>query len=370
MDYCEKYIRSVLARADIQVDGTRPSDILVKDKRFYKRVFTGGVLGLGESYMDGDWECDSLDSFIARAIKGGAENKIEGWRNALHMLSGVILNLGSKSRAREVGEKHYNVGNDLYKRMLGKSMAYTCGYWDKAKTLDAAQEAKFELICKKIGIKEGMRVLDIGCGWGSFAHYIRKNYKASVLGVTISSEQVALAKELYADDGVEIRLEDYRDVKGKFDRIVSIGMFEHVGYKNYRTYMEKVSSLLTDNGIFLLHVIGKNFSTVHSNPWIHKYIFPNGMLPSVKQIGEAIDNLLIMEDWHNFGPDYDKTLMAWHENFKANWDEIKGNYDERFYRMWEFYLLSCAGAFRARDFQLWQLVLTKKGVCGGYASVR
>jgi cyclopropane-fatty-acyl-phospholipid synthase len=282
-----------------------------------------------------------------------------------------LFNFQSMRRAFMVGEKHYDIDNDLYQKMLDKRMTYTCGYWDSgARNLDEAQEAKLELTCQKLQLEPGMKVLDIGCGWGSFAKYAAQKHKVSVVGVTISREQVHLAKTLCKGLPVEFYLQDYRELPNKgqqFDRIVSLGMFEHVGYKNYKAYMDVASKVLKDDGFFLLHTIGSNVSTTTcSSPWLDKYIFPNGQIPSIEQIGTATEGLLVMEDWHNFGCNYDKTLMEWHKNFNNHWDSIKDKYDERFRRMWNYYLLSCAASFRARDNQLWQIVLSKKGHVGGY----
>jgi len=265
---------------------------------------------------------------------------------------------------------HYDIGNDLYRLMLDARLTYSCGYWKEAKTLDQAQEHKFDLICRKLNLQSGQRILDIGCGWGSFMKYAVEKYNVSCVGITLSSEQIALCKELCADLPIEIRFADYRDLNETFDNIVSIGMFEHVGYKNYSQYMKVARRCLKDDGLFLLHTIGGNKSVVSVDPWMDKYIFPGGMLPSIKQIAKAIEGKFVMEDWHNFGADYDKTLMCWFENFSENWETIKDNYDDRFFLMWKYYLLSCAGAFRARGNQLWQIVLSKNGVKGGYISVR
>ena len=174
------------------------------------------------------------------------------------------------------------------------------------------------------------------------------------------------AKEVCKGLPVEIRVQDYRDIDEQFDRILSIGMFEHVGKKNYRTYMEIVNRLLKPDGLSLLHTIGSSKTCYTTDPWIGKYIFPNSHLPSIKQIAGSIEGLFVMEDWHNFSAYYDKTLMAWYQNFNKSWPNLKAEYGDRFYRMWKFYLLSCAGAFRARKIQLWQVVLSKDGVIGGY----
>jgi cyclopropane-fatty-acyl-phospholipid synthase len=366
-------LEELAARANITINGTAATDIHVKDERLYDRIFSGGSLAVGESYMDGWWEVEDLAGFFTKILRSGADRSLKHIGTLWYVLRARLTNMQNKQRAFEVGEQHYDIGNDLYKRMLDKRMVYTCGYWSgtlAARNLDEAQEAKLDLVCKKIGLKAGQTVLDVGCGWGSFAKFAAEKYGATVVGITISKEQAALARERCKGLSVEIRVEDYRDTQGQFDHIVSLGMFEHVGPKNYRTYMEKMRELLKDDGLFLLHSIGSGHSALRTDPWIHKYIFPNGVLPSVEYIGTAIDRIFVMEDWHNFGPDYDKTLMAWWENFDRHWPEIKDQYSERFYRMWRYYLLSCAASFRARRNHLWQIVLSKDGVRDGYRSIR
>lgn len=369
-------IQSLLSIAGVGINGKNPWDIFVRHERFYKRVLQEGSLGLGESYMDGWWDCERLDEFFSRVLSARLDKKIGlKWKNILRNILNIIFNMQSMSRAFQVGERHYDIGNDLYKAMLDKQMVYTCGYWSgnpPAGGLDEAQENKLDLVCRKIGLRSGQKILDIGCGWGSFARYAAEKYGASVVGVTVSKEQAVLGEKICKGLPVEIRLEDYREIKGEFDHIVSLGMFEHVGDKNYRAYMEVANKHLKDGGLFLLHTIGGNISVHNGDAWVKKYVFPNGMLPSIGQIGRAIEELFIMEDWHNFGYDYYKTLTAWFENFDRAWPELKksGKYDERFYRMWKYYLLSFAGAFRARNKQLWQIVLSKKGISGGYKSTR
>jgi cyclopropane-fatty-acyl-phospholipid synthase len=362
--------QKILAQADIEINGKRPWDIVVHDERFYRKVLTHGSLGLGESYMDGWWDVAHLDEFFTRVIALQLVKQVSQTGKFLRALASIFFNEQSMQKAFEVGKRHYDIGNDLYTAMLDKRLTYTCGYWDKASDLDEAQEHKLDLVCRKLALQPGQKILDIGCGWGSFAKYAAEKYGVSVVGVTISQEQATLARTLCAGLPVEILFMDYRNIKGMFDHIVSIGMFEAVGYKNFRTYMEVVSRHLKDDGLFLLHTIGGNESTVSTDPWIHKYIFPNGMMPSIKQIGKSIEELFVMEDWHNFGPDYDKTLMAWHRNFNNHWPELKSKYDERFFRMWNYYLLVSAASFRTRRNQLWQIVFSKNGVSGGYQSVR
>ena len=361
----------LLALADVDINGQHPWDIQVHNEDLYQRVLSQGSLGLGESYMDGWWDCEELDQFFYRIIRADLEHKVRlNWRLLLKALWARIYNLQSKARAFQIGERHYDLGNDLFENMLDKRMVYSCAYWKNAQSLDEAQENKLDLICRKIGIKPGMRVLDIGCGWGSFVKFAAENYGAAAVGITVSKEQVALARDRCKGLPVEIRLQDYRDIDETFDHVVSVGMFEHVGYKNYKTFMKHVYKCLKDDGLFLLHTIGGNWSVKAPEPWTDKYIFPNGLLPSIKQIAASTEMLFVMEDWHNFSTDYDKTLMSWYRNFMNSWDKIRSNYDERFYRMWRYFLLSSAGAFRARKNQLWQVILSKNGVEGGYASIR
>jgi len=359
-----------LHAAGITLQGENTWDIKVHDERFYNRILLKWSLGLGESYMDGWWDTEALDEFIYRLYVANIENKNKDLPGRIDSCKSLLINRQSKIRARKVAHVHYDIGNDLYQHMLDRRMIYSCGYWKNASTLDDAQEAKLDLVCRKLKLQPGMRVLDIGCGWGGMAGFAAENYRVEVVGVTISEAQMSLAKERCAGLPVDIRLQDYRNLDERFDRILSLGMFEHVGYKNYRNFMAKVRSLMKPEGLFLLHTIGNNFSTTHCDPWFDKYIFPNGMLPSIRQLGEAMEGLFVMEDWHNFGTDYDRTLRAWFHNFDRHWDLYREQYGARFYRMWKYYLLSLAGAFRARRVQLWQIVLSKEGVTDGYESIR
>jgi cyclopropane-fatty-acyl-phospholipid synthase len=356
----KKTFEKWLSGAGVRINGKRPFDLQVLNDRCYERFMAEGTLGVGESYMDGDWECDRIDELVHRILRADLDQELLSWRLLLDTLKSKLFNRQAPSRAFRVG-KHYDIGDDLYEKMLGPRMIYSCGYWKKAKSLDEAQEHKLELICQKIGLEKGMSLLDIGCGWGGFAEYAAKKYKAKVVGNTVSKNQFQRAKKRCRGLPVEIRLQDYRDLRGQFDRIVSIGMFEHVGHKNYRKYMEVAHQCLKVGGLFLLHTIGGNRSETCTDPWIEKYVFPQSMLPSIKQVGSSIEGLFIMEDWHNFGPDYDKTLMAWYANFHKHWNTLEKKYGQPFHRMWKFYLLSCAGAFRARKNQLWQILLSKGG---------
>ncbi len=357
----QKWLQNLLDAADVAINGNNPWDPQVHHPDTYRRILSGGSIAIGEAYMDGWWDCDQLDELISRIISAEVDLDLTGkWQLLKHWLTARLFNLQTQSRAYIVGEQHYDAGNDLYQAMLDPSMSYSCGYWQEATQLAAAQRAKLELICRKLKLKPGETVLDIGCGWGSFCEWAARHHEVAVHGITISREQQSLARERCRGLPVEIGLMDYRDLKGRFNKLVSIGMFEHVGHKNYGTYMKHAHRLLEDDGTFVLHTIGNDLSHLGTDPWIHKYIFPNGELPSLAQITSATEPYFVVEDVHNFGPDYDKTLMAWHHNFEQAWPELKLRYDERFYRMWRYYLLSCAGAFRSRSLQLYQLVLRKR----------
>jgi cyclopropane-fatty-acyl-phospholipid synthase len=367
----ERRVKETLARAGVEINGGQPWDIQVHRPEWYSKIVTGGSLALGETYMDGWWECEALDQLFHRLLRAGLDNGNEGaLRKAISNLAAILFNRQSPSRAGQVARRHYDLGNELFMAMLDQGMNYSCAYWDGSSDLDQAQENKLDLICQKLRLEPGMRLLDIGCGWGGLARFAAERYGVRVKGITISQEQAGLAAERCQGLPVEIRLQDYRDLEGGFDRVVSVGMFEHVGYKNYRTFMQKAADCLADGGLFLLHTIGNNTTTVSCDPWISTYIFPNGMLPSPKQITEAAEGLFVLEDWHSFGEHYDQTLMAWHRKFLAAWDQLQSRYDQRFFRMWTYYLLCCAGGFRARSIQLWQMVFSKDGLEGGYRRQR
>jgi cyclopropane-fatty-acyl-phospholipid synthase len=364
-------IQEILKVADVRVNGDRPWDIVVHDKRFWRRIALFGNIGLGDAYVDGWWDCSAIDEMIHRLLDVASRRERQPWIVYLcGYLTGTIFNLQSLPRAFQVGERHYDIGNDLYEAMLGKDLVYSCAYWQAgAKSLEEAQRDKLELVCRKISLKPGMRVLDIGCGWGSFCKYAAENYGVELVGLTVSREQAAYATRTLKHLPVEIRLQDYRTMGGLFDAIVSIGMFEHVGPKNYPHYMRIARHNLRDEGTFLLHTIGSNRTNPPVRSWITKHIFPNGYIPSLRQVGGAVEDRFVVEDLQNFGPDYALTLMEWYRNFEHGWSSLRGRkpqYDERFRRMWRYYLLSCAGAFRARDQQLWQFVLSPKGQAGSY----
>jgi cyclopropane-fatty-acyl-phospholipid synthase len=366
-------LQALCAQAGVTINGNAPWDIRVTDERVYGQVLTRGSLGFGEAYIEGLWDCDRLDELFSRLLRLDPSRQLPGFAR-LHLawqaLRQRVLNLQSRERAFVVGEQHYDTGNDLFEAMLDSRMIYSCGYWEKAQNLEEAQLHKLHMICRKLELKEGERLLDIGCGWGGLAEFAARHYGVQVTGITISKEQQEHARQRCAGLPVDIKLQDYRDLEGSFDKIVSVGMFEHVGRKNYPVYFDSVKRLLKDEGLFLLHTIGNRKSTDAADAWIDRYVFPNGKLPSARYICEALENRLLIDDWHNFGQDYDRTLMAWKKNFDAAWPQLRSKYGDRFYRMWNYYLQCCAGFFRARQGQLWQLVLTKECRAGTYRSVR
>lgn len=367
----EEIVSEMFRSAGISINGSLPSDIQVHDGRFFQSVMAGGTLGFGESYMDGWWDCGQIDEMCCRAIRARVWEKCPlTFQAALSLAASIVFNLQSKRRARRVGRVHYDLGNDFFVAMLDPWMQYSCGYFKETGDLADAQQRKLDLICKKLALRPGMRVLDIGCGWGGFARYAAENHGCQVVGITISSEQQKFAEDKCRGLPVEIRLQDYREVGEAFDCIVSVGMMEHVGYKNHRTYLETTSRCLSDGGRFLCQTIAGDRSTTTTDPWIERYIFPNSMLPSAAQITRAADGLYTLEDVQNFGADYDRTLLAWERNFSESWEQFAGRYGERFRRMWRFYLLSCAGAFRARSLQLFQFLFSKGGLPGGFSPVR
>lgn len=366
-------LRDLARQAGVAFNGDAPWDIRVHDPAVYRQILARGSLGFGEAYMDGLWDCDRLDELFHRLLSIDVDEKMVGLarlRLLLESLRHRLLNLQSTARAYQVGEHHYDIGNDVFEAMLDSSMSYSCAYWAHADTLGQAQLDKLDLICRKLELKPGEHLLEIGCGWGGLARHAAAHYGVRVTGITVSREQRKLALERCAGLPVDIQLMDYRNLGGQFDKAASVGMFEHVGTKNYPVYFDTVRRVLKDDGLFLLHTIGSHTTSSFVDPWIDRYIFPNGKLPSALELAAYVEGVFLIEDWHNFGPDYDRTLMAWWNNFEAAWPRLSVRYDQRFRRMWKYYLHCCAGFFRARQGQLWQLVLSKRKRPGVYRSVR
>jgi cyclopropane-fatty-acyl-phospholipid synthase len=365
-------IRELLANAGVTVNGPNPWDIRVADDRFYGRVWRQGSLGFGEAYMDGWWDCPRVDELVFRLLAKRADLQVGGWlHRALQVAPHLLFNLQAGVRARIIAERHYDLGNDLFFSFLDPHLQYSCAYFDGTDDLALAQENKLKLIATKLGLRPGDHLLDIGCGWGGLAKYAAERHGCTVTGVNISREQLRHARESCRGLPVTFLEADYRAITGTYDKIVSVGMFEHVGSKNHATYMRVARRCLADHGIFLLHTIGANLSGRGGcDPWISRHIFPNSMLPSPAQVSRAAGGRFVIEDWHNLAPHYDRTLMAWNANFQAAWPRLAGRYDARFKRMWEYYLLSCAGAFRARSIQVWQIVMTADGTAAPHPDCR
>jgi len=357
----ERTVSDLFASGGITLNGAQPYDPHIHTSRFYKRVLRQGSLGLGESYMDGWWDCTAIDEMISRLLQADVHETVKPdpflW---LKILRARLFNLQSVRRAYQVADAHYNLGNNLFIGMLGKTMCYSCAYWKNVTDLDQAQINKLDLSCRKLDLQAGEHVLDIGCGWGSFARYATEHYGVRVTGITVSKEQRAWAVEHCRGLPVDIHLQDYRKLEGRFDKLVSIGMFEHVGVRNYKAYFGAANRVLKEGGLFVLHTIGTDRSFLDSDPWINRYIFPNGKIPSLRQLAAACEQHFIIEDVQNFGPDYDTTLMAWKDRFEAAWPELRSGYDERFRRMWRYYLACCAGSFRSAQMQIFQLVLRRR----------
>src|ERR1043166_6858741 len=361
MSKAQKLLTNLLAVADIQINGARPWDIQVHDARFFGRVLASGTLGFGESYMDGWWDCDALDEMCCRAMRAGLDRRFTfSLPNILAWLAALAINPQTVRRSRKVGRVHYDLSNDFFEAMLDPNMQYSCALFDEGDDLAAAQLRKLDWICERLRLRPGLRLLDIGCGWGGLTRHAARQYGCQVVGITISQEQFDYAQRWCRGLDVAFRLRDYREVTEQFDRVVSVGMVEHVGYKNYRTYMRAAARSLGKDGLFLCQGICHNFSVVGGDPWIKRYIFPNSMLPSLARLTRAAEDVFIVEDVKNIGPNYDPTLLAWEENFRRAWPRFADRYGERFRRMWRFYLLSCAGAFRARSLQVYSILFSKE----------
>jgi len=354
-------VEALFAGAGIAIGGGAPHDIVVHDPRFFAAVLGHGELGLGEAYMAGWWDCKRIDEMTTRFITSGLLDR--SYRNVhvlFYHLAIRLSGLGSPRRAFEVGRHHYDLGNNLFSAMLDRRLIYSCAEWADTDTLEQAQERKLDLICRKLGLRPGMRLLDIGCGWGGFARFVAEHYEVSVVGVTVSREQADWARANVEGLPVDIRLADYRSLNERFDRITSIAMFESVGHHYYRVFMKVVDRCLADDGRFLLHSIVANEPVGPSRArFLNEYIFPNGETPSLAQITKASEGLFTVEALQRLDG-YDRTLEAWYQRFVAAWPSLAPTYDQRFYRMWVFYLQISRGIFRSRLAHVWHIIFSKQ----------
>jgi cyclopropane-fatty-acyl-phospholipid synthase len=354
-------VLELFSSADIVVNGQRPWDPVVHDERFYSRVWHAGSVGLGDSYLDGWWDCQDLGGFFCRVLQNGlSSHSWPFWRRQSAVVASLFLNSHSPRRSRLVGERHYDLGNRLYELMLDSRLVYTSAYWHNNSTLDEAQEQKLRIVCEALGLRPGMRLLDIGCGWGSLAKFAAQEFGAVVVGVTISAEQCRFARASCAGLPVTILLRDYRNASGKYDRITSLGMFEHVGQKNYKLFFSLAHDLLKPSGLFYLSTIGSFESNHYDDPWLLKHIFPNSHIPSCQQLFQPMTAFFSTRTFEDWSEDYGKTVLAWLSNFERNWQQLRQDYDLRFQRMWRYYLLAAAATFQTGRSSCWQLLLTPK----------
>ena len=359
-------LAAVVEAADVRFNGERPWDLQVHDPRLYDALLRQGSLALGNGYVRGCWDCEQLDELICRLLRTHADRPltVPAQLGELgRILWDQLSNPQGLARSFVVGKRHYDIDPRVYAAMLDPRMTYSCGYWRRARNLNEAQDHKLQLICEKLELRPGMRLLDVGCGWGALAAYACRHYGVDVVGVTVSARQASWIGEHLAQLPIRVELCDYRQlpqrVPGRFDRIASVGMFEHVGRRNDGTFFRTLRQLLHPDGLVLLHTIGTAQTTRRTDPWIDRYIFPGGRLPSASQLAAGVEGHFLIEDWENFGADYDQTLLAWWQNFEQAWPELEHDSTPEFYRFWRYYLLSCAGFFRARQGQLWQVVLSR-----------
>jgi cyclopropane-fatty-acyl-phospholipid synthase len=363
-------VEKLLDKCNIKINGTNPQDIIVHDDRFYKMVLSSGELGLAESYMYKYWSSNNLYETLYLLSKNF--NKLSyidfNFNDFLNMTKSYLFNNQTIEKALVDVQSHYDIGNDLYTRMLDNNMQYTCAFFQDTNDLNTAQEQKMDLIGQKLNLKPGDTLLDIGCGWGYLINYLSKKYNVQGLGITLSEEQLKYAEINFKNNSnASYKLMDYRNIPKdmKFTKIVSVGMLEHVGNKNYEEYFDIVHDHLTDDGIALIHTIGCQNSlrgissgSGSGSKFIDKYIFPNGHIPTWDEISPIVSKKFLIQDWQNFGKYYDNTLQSWYKNINSKWDEIP-NYDEKFKRMWNFYLLGCAANFNLCHMNLWQILITK-----------
>ncbi len=367
-------LERIFARAGIRLfrhlssANARPADVIIHDPRFYRRVLFGGNLALGNSYIEGWWDAQRVDMTLHKLLRSGVFMKwyVRGHNQFVNWLRSRVLNLQTINRSRRVVERHFDIGNELYEGMLDRNMQYSCGYWKGAQTLDESQINKMKLISDKLGLQQGMCVAELGGGFGGLSKFMAER-GCSVSLWNISHEQVNFAREFCAGLPVTIYEDDYRNAYGTYDRVVAIGLCEHVGHKNYRRpFFETVHRILKEDGLFLMQTIGATHRGFETEAWLNANIFPNSALPTMTRLARAFEPLFVLEDWHNLHLDYVQTLRAWRSNFHESWTELTEafpeKYDVRFKRMWDYYLNFAIGLFTSRAINISQFVFSKGGL--------
>jgi cyclopropane-fatty-acyl-phospholipid synthase len=348
----------------------KPIVIKLLDKKLMQKLLINPDLYFGEAYMDGSLviQNGTLTEFLDLAFKNIGRGDINFYGSVIKKIKGTfryLTNFNKIVKSKENVAHHYDISEKLYDLFLDENRQYSCAYFKNDNdTLEQAQNNKIHHIIKKLNIQPNQKVLDIGSGWGTLALAIAKETKASVTGITLSENQFEYsknkAKEMNLSNQVDFKLIDYRQLNEKFDRIVSVGMFEHVGRKFYKTYFNTVFKLLNEKGIALIHTIGSSMPPRDPQPWITKYIFPGGYTPSLSEVAKPIENSgLIVSDIEVLRMHYAHTLRNWKERFLSKKDTILGMFDEKFFRMWEFYLASCEMAFKWGDQVVFQFQLSK-----------
>lgn len=361
MAFSKHLITYLFSRADIRVGGSRSWDIEVTDPRFFRTLMKRGSLGLGEAYMDGWWRAEDLEAFFYRCIKSNLYQASQSLPfHVRRRLLDKLNNQQNRNKSVRVARQHYNLGNDLFFEFLGHYKNYSCGYFRDTDDLCQAQLKKMQQICREMAFKSGERVLDVGGGWGEIARHVATNHECQITSINISDEQITHARRHCAGLPVEIKKLDYRDLDKGFDKILVIAMLTHVGPKNYRVFMETLHRCLEPGGTVLIESVGSPTDKINCEPWTDKYIFPGGVIPSLRQIDRAIDGLFTRERTAEFGDYYHLTMRAWHENFTRAWPQLQLRYPEKVRLMFEYFFLSVAAAFRARSLLHWHIVLRKK----------
>jgi cyclopropane-fatty-acyl-phospholipid synthase len=359
----QRVIESILEPQDIHINGNRPWDMVVRDERVFRDIVTRGSLGLGNAYTQGWWDSPALDEWMYRVSQSPALRSARTLThiipNALATASEFLYNTQSLPRSQHVLKKHYELNLPLFANMLDPLMQYSCAHFGNTKTLPEAQVEKLDLIARKLEISERDTLLDIGSGWGGLAKYFSENKGCSVTGINISQKQIQFSEKFAPSQKVSFQNRDYRQIEGIFDKVVSVGMFEHVGPQNYRAFMKSAHKALRPGGLLLIQSITKSTSDKICDPWIKRNIFPNSHIPSLAQVSAAAEDLFVLESVQNIGEHYDKTLMCWHKNFTKNWEKISPSFDSAFQRKWTYYLLTCAGVFRARELGCCQVLFRK-----------